>query len=107
MRRDYVVGRLLSFVPALLGASFVIFGLLRRVPGDIAEILVFQTGSESSTVQQKQIRQIRTELQRHILTSPSGAIAVSWVEGWFFRDKRVMNYKPAPTAYDANTFMKV
>lgn len=50
------------FVPTLLGASIVIFVLLRLVPGDIAEILVFQTGSESSTVQQKQIRQIRSEL---------------------------------------------
>jgi peptide/nickel transport system permease protein len=62
VRRDYVAGRLLLFVPTLLGASIVIFVLLRLVPGDIAEILVFQTGSESSTVQQKQIRQIRREL---------------------------------------------
>src|SRR5687767_3524211 len=35
---------------------------MRLVPGDIAEILVYQTGSESSTVQQKQIQQIRAEL---------------------------------------------
>jgi peptide/nickel transport system permease protein len=60
--RDYVIGRLLMFVPTLLGASIVIFVLLRLVPGDIAEILVFQTGSESSTVQRKQIQQIRAEL---------------------------------------------
>jgi peptide/nickel transport system substrate-binding protein len=52
-------------------------------------------------------KQLYWELQRHILTSPTGAIAVGWVEGWYFRDKRLMNYKPAPTAYDANTFMKV
>ncbi len=50
------------FVPTLLGASILIFVLLRLVPGDIAEILVFQTGSESSTVQQKQIQRIRIEL---------------------------------------------
>ena len=48
-------GRLIMFVPTLLGASIVIFVLLRLVPGDIAEILVFQTlvfqtGSESSAV---------------------------------------------------------
>jgi ABC-type dipeptide/oligopeptide/nickel transport system permease component len=36
--------------------------LLRLVPGDIAEILVYQTGSEASAIQQKQIRQIRAEL---------------------------------------------
>jgi peptide/nickel transport system permease protein len=60
--RQYVARRLLLFVPALLGASFLIFVLLRLVPGDIAEILVYQTGSEASAVQQKQIRQIRAEL---------------------------------------------
>jgi peptide/nickel transport system permease protein len=58
----YVARRLLLFVPSLLGASLLIFVLLRVVPGDIAEILVYQAGSESSAVQQKQIRQIRAEL---------------------------------------------
>jgi peptide/nickel transport system permease protein len=62
VRRDYVLRRLVMFVPTLLGASILIFVLLRLVPGDIAEILVFQTGSESSAVQQKQVRQIRAEL---------------------------------------------
>jgi len=39
---------LLLFVHTLLGASILIFVLLRLVPGDIAEILVYQTGSETS-----------------------------------------------------------
>ena len=60
--RTYVLRRLLLFVPTLFGASLLIFVLMRLVPGDIAEILVYQTGSESSTVQQKQIQQIRAEL---------------------------------------------
>ena len=60
--RTYVLRRLLLFVPTLIGASLLIFILMRLVPGDIAEILVYQTGSESSTVQQKQIQQIRAEL---------------------------------------------
>ena len=60
--RRYVLRRLLLFVPTLFGASLLVFVLLRLVPGDIAEILVYQTGSESSTVQKKQIQQIRTEL---------------------------------------------
>ncbi len=47
------------------------------------------------------------DLQHRILGAAPGAVAVGWVEGWFFRDKRVMNYKPAATAYDANTFVKV
>ena len=58
----YLARRLLLFPPTLVGASILIFVLLRLVPGDIAEILVYQTGSESSTVQQKQIRQLRAEL---------------------------------------------
>jgi peptide/nickel transport system permease protein len=60
--RQYVVRRLLLFVPTLVGASLLVFVLMRLVPGDIAEILVYQTGSESSAIQTKQIRQIREEL---------------------------------------------
>ncbi|MBI2205992.1 MAG: ABC transporter permease [Candidatus Rokubacteria bacterium] len=60
--RKYILHRLLLFVPSLLGASLLIFVLMRLVPGDIAEIIVYQAGSESSTVQQKQVQEIRTEL---------------------------------------------
>jgi peptide/nickel transport system permease protein len=60
--RRYVLRRLLLFVPTLFGASLFVFVLLRLVPGDIAEILVYQTGSESSAIQKKQIEQIRVEL---------------------------------------------
>ena len=60
--RQYVLGRLLLFVPTLLGASLLIFVLLRFVPGDVAEILVYGAGTESSTIQKKQVEQIRHEL---------------------------------------------
>jgi peptide/nickel transport system permease protein len=60
--RKYALRRLLLFVPTLLGASLLIFVLMRLVPGDIAEILVYQTGTESSAIQQKQIQQLREEL---------------------------------------------
>ena len=59
---QYVARRLLLFVPSLLGASILIFVLLRLVPGDIAEIVVYQAGAESSSVQQKRVQEIRTEL---------------------------------------------
>jgi len=62
MAGRYVARRLLLFVPTLLGASIFIFVLMRLVPGDIAEILVYQTGGETSAIQEKQIRQIRQEL---------------------------------------------
>ncbi len=60
--RSYVARRLALFVPTLLGASLLIFVLMRLVPGDIAQILVYQTGSESSAIQERHIRQIRAEL---------------------------------------------
>src|SRR5262245_60580597 len=74
--RTYVLRRLLLFVPTLLGASLLIFVLMRLVPGDIAQILVYQTGSESSAVQEKQIRQIRAELG---LDRPLLAQYVDWL----------------------------
>jgi peptide/nickel transport system permease protein len=76
--RTYVVRRLLLFVPTLFGASLLIFVLMRLVPGDIAEILVYQTGSESSAVQKKQIEQIRRELG---LDRPVVTQYVSWLAG--------------------------
>ncbi|MGH7312278.1 MAG: ABC transporter permease [Candidatus Rokuibacteriota bacterium] len=74
----YVIRRLLLFIPSLLGASLLIFLLLRVVPGDIAEILVYQTGSESSAVQEKQIQQIRAELG---LDQPVALQYLSWLGG--------------------------
>jgi peptide/nickel transport system permease protein len=76
--RTYVLRRLLLFVPTLFGASLLIFVLMRLVPGDIAEILVYQTGSEASAVQQKQIEQIRRELG---LDRPVATQYVSWLVG--------------------------
>jgi peptide/nickel transport system substrate-binding protein len=52
-------------------------------------------------------KQLYWELQRYIPTAAPAAIAAAWVDGWFFIDKKVMGYKPAHTAYDNNTFMKV
>jgi peptide/nickel transport system permease protein len=74
----YILRRLVLFVPTLVGASILIFVLMRLVPGDIAEILVYQTGSESSAVQKKQIQQIRRELG---LDRPIVAQYVDWVAG--------------------------
>jgi peptide/nickel transport system permease protein len=76
--RTYIARRLLLFVPTLLGASLLIFVLMRLVPGDIAEILVYQTGSESSAVQKRQIEQIRRELG---LDRPVVTQYVSWLAG--------------------------
>jgi peptide/nickel transport system permease protein len=76
--RSYVGRRLLLFVPSLLGVSLLIFVIMRVVPGDIAEILVYQTGSESSAVQQKQILLIRQELG---LDRPLAVQYLAWLAG--------------------------
>ena len=76
--RSYVLRRLGLFVPTLLGVSILIFVLMRLVPGDIAEILVYQSGSESSAIQQKQIRQIRQELG---LDRPVVVQYLAWMGG--------------------------
>jgi peptide/nickel transport system permease protein len=76
--RTYILRRLLLFVPTLFGASLLIFVLMRLVPGDIAEILVYQTGSESSAVQKKQIEEIRRELG---LDRPVAMQYLSWLAG--------------------------
>jgi peptide/nickel transport system substrate-binding protein len=47
------------------------------------------------------------DAQRMFLSGAPSAIPVGWVEGWFFTDKRVRNYKHSPSAYDNITFMKV
>jgi peptide/nickel transport system permease protein len=76
--RTYILRRLLLFVPTLFGASLLIFVLMRLVPGDIAEILVYQTGSESSAVQKRQIEEIRRELG---LDRPVAMQYLSWLAG--------------------------
>jgi hypothetical protein len=49
----------------------------------------------------------RWELQRHILSRGDHAsISVGWVEGWFFKDKKLRGFKPGVTVYDNNPFMK-
>ena len=81
--RIYVLRRLLLFVPTLFGVSLLIFVLMRMVPGDIAEILVYQTGAETSAVQKKQIEQIRRELG---LDRPVATQYVAWLTGAFRGD---------------------
>jgi peptide/nickel transport system permease protein len=76
--RTYVLRRLVLFVPTLLGASLMIFVLMRMVPGDIAQILVYQTGSESSAVSQKQIARLQAELG---LDRPLVVQYLTWLGG--------------------------
>jgi peptide/nickel transport system permease protein len=74
----YGARRLLLFVPSLLGASILIFVLLRLVPGDIAEIIVYQAGAESSDIQQRQVQEIRAQLG---LDRPIAVQYLAWLGG--------------------------
>jgi ABC-type transport system substrate-binding protein len=52
-------------------------------------------------------RALYHDMQRYLLTEDSPAVIVGWIEGWFFTDKKMKNYRRANTIYDNNTFMNV
>lgn len=73
---QYIMRRLLLVVPTLLGVTIIIFVLMRLVPGDVAEILVFDAGSLSPQEVERQIAEIRQELG---LDQPVVTQYVNWL----------------------------
>ena len=73
---QYVARRVLLFIPTLLGVTIVIFLLVRLVPGDIAEILVFDAGNLPPAEVERQIAEIRSELG---LDKPVVTQYLSWI----------------------------
>ncbi len=74
----YLWRRLLLFIPSLFGMSVIIFVLMRLVPGDVAHILVYESGTEYSQAAEKQVQKIREELG---LNRPLMVQYVSWIAG--------------------------
>ncbi|MCH8883786.1 MAG: ABC transporter permease [SAR324 cluster bacterium] len=74
----YVARRVLLFVPTLIGVSVVIFVLMRFVPGDIAEILASEAGTQSADVVEEHIAEIRQELG---LDRPIWVQYLDWMKG--------------------------
>ncbi len=74
----YVMRRFLLFVPSLLGVTVVIFVLMRMVPGDVAEIIATDAGSEMASVVEQQIQDIRAELG---LDLPYHVQYLNWMRG--------------------------
>ncbi len=57
---QYLIRRLLYIIPILLGASIIIFALIRIAPGDIAVLIM--EGGGAGTASQEQIEKLRSEL---------------------------------------------
>ncbi len=71
----YAVRRLWLFVPTIFGVTVLIFGMMRLVPGDIAEILAVEVGQ--TTFQREAVTQkIRRDLG---LDRPLAVQYVDWV----------------------------
>lgn len=71
----YAVRRLLLFVPTIFGVTVLIFGMMRLVPGDIAEVLAVEVGQ--TTFQRDEVTQkIRQELG---LDRPLVVQYVDWI----------------------------
>jgi len=76
--RDYIIRRLLMFIPSLAGVTIVIFVLMRLVPGDYAEVLVYDAGAEQASVAKAEIAKIRKELGTD---KPIVVQFYNWVKG--------------------------
>ena len=59
---SYLGRRLLLFIPSLIGISLFIFFLMRLVPGDMADILVYEAGTEFGKIAEKRVEKIRIEM---------------------------------------------
>lgn len=63
--RRYIIRRILLFVPVLFGVSVIIFVLMRVVPGDVAELILFGPGggeSISTPVDPQTLAKLRSDL---------------------------------------------
>jgi len=74
----YLIRRLLLFIPALLGMSIIVFVLVHLVPGDYAELLVYQAATVSAEEAEKQVAKVRQELG---LDRPLLVQYLDWVVG--------------------------
>jgi peptide/nickel transport system permease protein len=74
----YLWRRVLLFIPSLIGMSIIIFVLMRLIPGDVADILVYESGTEYSDVAEKQVKKIRHELG---LDQPFVVQYAAWILG--------------------------
>lgn len=75
--REYIIRRLILFIPALFGVSIVIFLLMRVMPGDVAMIILAGPGGEVA-VSQEDLERVRRMLG---LDRPLHEQYLTWVWG--------------------------
>src|SRR5690348_399388 len=73
----YVMRRLLSLIPTLIGVSLIIFLVMRALPGDVARQILTGGGSGQG-VTQEQVNRLNQELG---LTDPLPAQYWHWLTG--------------------------
>ena len=73
--KNYIIRRLLLFVPTLLGVSMVIFTLLRVIPGDPATAMLSGPTGEG-VYTQEEVEQLREKLG---LNNPLHIQYMSWI----------------------------
>ncbi|MGA7671899.1 MAG: ABC transporter permease [Nitrolancea sp.] len=51
----YIVKRLLALIPVLLGVSLIIFGIMKLIPGDAAEVIVGTSGTAADVANMREV----------------------------------------------------
>jgi len=92
---QYITRRLLLVIPTLLGVTVIIFLLVRMVPGDIAEILVHDSGNLTPEEVTRQIAEIRAELG---LDKPATTQYFSWIGNFLTGDFGFTYWERRPVA---------
>ncbi len=75
--RQYILKRILLFVPTIFGVSLLIFTILRILPGDVA-MLILQGNDPDKIVSEEQLTELRTQLG---LDRPIHLQYIQWVWG--------------------------
>ena len=91
--RDYVLRRLLLFVPTLFVVSVLIFGIMRVLPGDVALVILGGGEGGSSGMSQSAADQLRESLG---LKKPLIVQYTDWIGGLFTGDtqKSLRTHRP-------------